>query len=495
MTKTRDLADLGGGFIQAGTGAVQRTVESKLQDVVSVLDFIPESEHAAIKAGTSTYNATAAIQAALNASMCVLLPAGQFQISSLSIPADRIFTIEGELKNSGTITVAGNNVSIRGSGKITSSATGSVIYASSRSRFVYEGVLLDGTGASYGINLVSCSNYAIRNCEIRKANTLIHLDFSDNGVIDGVRMFGRGYTQTASQNHGIQWWGGDPTSGDPGTRIKNIVISNCYGEDFSGAAIWGASGENIAVTGCMVRNCKDIGIDFEFCHNSVMSGNSVELCAAACYALFLGCTGCSITGNVGDNTGQVLEPSLNKHVCWLTAHANDHNTISGNTFTTDGGEVMRVHATSKYNIISGNTFRASSNTSLVHNYNADYNLYQSNSFYNVNFKNSGGLRIVVNDNFARSTVAGTTSVPIFHNYWVDGTYTAKECIYNRNIFVAGGVVIFDDCWGDNTSYFCCQDNLIADTAGLKRQGSSASSLFDGNRELYRPTTVVGVGTV
>ena len=39
MTKTRDLADLGGGFIQAGTGAVQRTVESKLQDVVSPADF------------------------------------------------------------------------------------------------------------------------------------------------------------------------------------------------------------------------------------------------------------------------------------------------------------------------------------------------------------------------------------------------------------------------------------------------------------------------
>jgi len=39
MTKTRDLADLGGGFIQVGTGAVQRTVESKLQDVVSVKDF------------------------------------------------------------------------------------------------------------------------------------------------------------------------------------------------------------------------------------------------------------------------------------------------------------------------------------------------------------------------------------------------------------------------------------------------------------------------
>jgi hypothetical protein len=39
MTKTRDLADLGGGFIQAGTGAVQRTVESKLQDIINVADF------------------------------------------------------------------------------------------------------------------------------------------------------------------------------------------------------------------------------------------------------------------------------------------------------------------------------------------------------------------------------------------------------------------------------------------------------------------------
>ena len=39
MTKTRDLADLGGGFIQVGSGAAQRTVESKLQDVVSVADF------------------------------------------------------------------------------------------------------------------------------------------------------------------------------------------------------------------------------------------------------------------------------------------------------------------------------------------------------------------------------------------------------------------------------------------------------------------------
>jgi hypothetical protein len=39
MSKSKDLSNLGGGFTQAGTGAVQRTVESKLQDVVSSQDF------------------------------------------------------------------------------------------------------------------------------------------------------------------------------------------------------------------------------------------------------------------------------------------------------------------------------------------------------------------------------------------------------------------------------------------------------------------------
>jgi hypothetical protein len=74
MTKPRDLATLGGGFTQSGTGAIQRTVENKLKDTVSVKDF------GAV--GDGVADDTAAIQAAITASIRVHIPAGTYKITS-----------------------------------------------------------------------------------------------------------------------------------------------------------------------------------------------------------------------------------------------------------------------------------------------------------------------------------------------------------------------------------------------------------------------------
>lgn len=76
------------GFIQSGTGAVARTGQSKLRDVINVMDFIPDNLRAAILALTSTTNVTTYVQAAVDAVLAagggvVQHPVGLFNVSGL----------------------------------------------------------------------------------------------------------------------------------------------------------------------------------------------------------------------------------------------------------------------------------------------------------------------------------------------------------------------------------------------------------------------------
>ena len=79
-------------FTQAGTGAVARTVDSRLKDVVSVKDF------GAI--GDGVANDTAAIQAALDSGKAVFLPSGTYKVTSqLTMGAPYVFYGEGSLSS------------------------------------------------------------------------------------------------------------------------------------------------------------------------------------------------------------------------------------------------------------------------------------------------------------------------------------------------------------------------------------------------------------
>lgn len=75
MTKTRDLANLGSGFLQIG-GSDRRSVEAKLQETVSVKDFGAK--------GDGEWDDTAAIQAAINAvnTGTVLFPPGTYKTTA-----------------------------------------------------------------------------------------------------------------------------------------------------------------------------------------------------------------------------------------------------------------------------------------------------------------------------------------------------------------------------------------------------------------------------
>ena len=76
------------GFIQSGSGAVATTVQAKLRESVSVLDFGAT--------GDGTTDDTTAIQAALNASRYVVVPIGTYRLeSTITVPANTRLEFQG----------------------------------------------------------------------------------------------------------------------------------------------------------------------------------------------------------------------------------------------------------------------------------------------------------------------------------------------------------------------------------------------------------------
>jgi hypothetical protein len=77
-------------FTQAGTGAVERTVESKLQDVVSVEDFGAAEGASDVNAATNT----AAFIAALKTGKTVFVPKGEYRINQIDCTANAINIVD-----------------------------------------------------------------------------------------------------------------------------------------------------------------------------------------------------------------------------------------------------------------------------------------------------------------------------------------------------------------------------------------------------------------
>lgn len=85
-------------FLQSGTGAVSRSVQSKLRDGTSAFDFLTAAQIADVEAGTALEDVTTAIQAALTAHNAVYFPNGTYLYSAAVIPQVKS-TLIGESEN------------------------------------------------------------------------------------------------------------------------------------------------------------------------------------------------------------------------------------------------------------------------------------------------------------------------------------------------------------------------------------------------------------
>jgi hypothetical protein len=107
-------------FLQAGTNAKSRTVDSKFKDSVNVLDFIPEIQHSAIRNRTSTYNCAADFQAALNAHTSVYVPAGRYTIGSTLTVSNKSIHLHGDGERISTLRFTGGSHGLSWSSNVAS---------------------------------------------------------------------------------------------------------------------------------------------------------------------------------------------------------------------------------------------------------------------------------------------------------------------------------------------------------------------------------------
>jgi len=77
-------------FLQAGTGAVARTVQSKMRDVVSAFDYMTTAEITAVQSYAYALDMTATLQNAINQAFALqadlFIPAGGYSVTGLYLP-------------------------------------------------------------------------------------------------------------------------------------------------------------------------------------------------------------------------------------------------------------------------------------------------------------------------------------------------------------------------------------------------------------------------
>ncbi|MGR4893336.1 glycosyl hydrolase family 28-related protein [Sphingopyxis sp. LARHCG72] len=191
------------GFLQSGTDALLRSVSDKLLGFVDVLDFIPGSLHANIRAGTNTTDLTTYIQKA---------------IDSLQTRGGTVYFPAGRYKTTDTLTMR-SGVDILGSGRHIDFNGGLNLYGS---WIDYQGATSDPCLSFYGREAIAYSNMGIL-CVEASNQTAIFIG-SDNAPAAKRLTFSH-FTIVAA-DIGVQW--GNANADNPLEQCDDMTFSDGY---------------------------------------------------------------------------------------------------------------------------------------------------------------------------------------------------------------------------------------------------------------------------
>jgi hypothetical protein len=319
MTKTRNISDLG-AFTPSGAGGVQRTVENKLRDVVSVKDF------GAV--GNGVADDTAAIQAAINAASTsatakeVFFPANNisgFYKTTASLVATKPIRLRGESLYGVTILAIG----------LTAGQYILDCDNATSSNYFYEIenlTLRSNNGSPNALRLKNCSYTNLRNVQFFTVNTGAVVTGTVCFTNEFSRVHGYNITQqtiryenyTGGGQHkfdGCTFTGDTGFTFDTTAETDGLCFVSCNFEQCVTNSLYiGGTCNGLSIVGCRTEGCNG-GADFlinpatgKVVNGLTITGCSFNADAGALVPIRLGgaggkVRGFSITGNSGGYAG------------------------------------------------------------------------------------------------------------------------------------------------------------------------------------------------
>lgn len=327
---------------------------------------------------------------------------------------------------------------------------------------------IDGKGVSVA---AGSADYTIaRNRIVNCGGQGISLDGTSRGTVTGNRI------DTAQ--HGIQWWGGDSATSNT-IGISRIVIADNQITAVAGG-IWGSLGRFITVTGNEIAACTDVGIDFEGCSDCTATGNVISEATNGGLAVFYGSQRVAFIGNTVNNTTST-GPGFQAY----TSETSTQIAVTGNVFSTSGTAVTTDAGALADSVVNENVITVTGTSSALrfltcNNMTVNGNTVRTHGPTGISFEGGSDSRIeqnqIITDN--DTTAAGANSGGIFI-YWASASAPAKHNRVRNNILRGFQQSVFDNCWGDVTSYTLIENNLAP--VITRKTGTGYTGVISNNR--------------